>query len=243
MQSIALAAGLGGEPDLWAAGGLILLAAVFDTVDGAVARLTGTGSEFGIQLDSLVDAMSFCIAPALLIYAWGAHELGLAGLGASFFFALCGVFRLARFNCEADGTKSPFGKGLATTMAGSCAASAVMTHQAWGLPPLEPGIIAGLSVALGLLMVSTVPYRSHTSLLTRRGKLLVYGSVFGGMALVALLVNISTSFLAGQAAYALVGPIELATRKLLGRPYPELPAHQQPHLDEEDGEEARAGLS
>ena len=69
LYSIVLATGVGGDQNFYRAGLMILFAGVFDTIDGSVARLTKTGSEFGVQLDSLVDVVSFGIAPAILLYA------------------------------------------------------------------------------------------------------------------------------------------------------------------------------
>ncbi|HCH64601.1 MAG TPA: CDP-diacylglycerol--serine O-phosphatidyltransferase, partial [Deltaproteobacteria bacterium] len=85
MYAIVLAVGLNGDPDFYRAGLMILFAGVFDTIDGGVARLTKTGSDFGIQLDSLVDVVSFGVAPAFLLYAWGASAFGTLGLVIAFF--------------------------------------------------------------------------------------------------------------------------------------------------------------
>src|SRR6185436_11684877 len=98
MYSIVLSMGLEGEPNFYRAASMILFAAVFDLLDGRVARITKTGSAFGTQLDSLIDMVSFGIAPALLLYAWGLEALGTLGLVGAFLFALCVSFRLARFN-------------------------------------------------------------------------------------------------------------------------------------------------
>ena len=79
---------------------LIFVAAFFDGIDGRVARLTGTTSAFGEQLDSLCDVVSFGVAPAFLVYLWGLSAFGRAGLLVSFLFAVCGASRLARFNVQ-----------------------------------------------------------------------------------------------------------------------------------------------
>ena len=77
---------------------LLVYALFFDTMDGRVARATKTQSSFGLQLDSLADALSFGVAPGMLVYLWSLHRLGLAGQFVGFFFAACAVVRLARFN-------------------------------------------------------------------------------------------------------------------------------------------------
>ncbi|MEN3332828.1 MAG: CDP-diacylglycerol---serine O-phosphatidyltransferase [Blastocatellia bacterium] len=83
-------------------------AALFDLLDGRVARMTNTTSEFGIELDSIADVVSFGLAPAVLAFAWGygqVPELRNVGWAASFLFLICGALRLARFNVQARQTK------------------------------------------------------------------------------------------------------------------------------------------
>ncbi|MFA6035042.1 MAG: CDP-alcohol phosphatidyltransferase family protein, partial [Myxococcota bacterium] len=75
---------------------------ICDMMDGRVARLTKTQSAFGVQLDSLADLVAFGVAPAIVMYKWNLHSLGLAGLGAAIMFVLCGAMRLARFNVIAE---------------------------------------------------------------------------------------------------------------------------------------------
>ncbi len=82
------------------AAALIGGAIVLDMLDGRIARLTGTTSEFGAELDSLADAISFGVAPALLVYRWALDDLPRVGWLAAFLFVMCGVLRLARFNVQ-----------------------------------------------------------------------------------------------------------------------------------------------
>jgi CDP-diacylglycerol--serine O-phosphatidyltransferase len=215
LYSIVLATGVGGEQNFYRAGLMILFAGVFDTIDGSVARLTKTGSEFGIQLDSLVDVVSFGIAPAMLLYAWGTHSLGVLGLAGAFFFALCGVFRLARFNCKADGTKHAFTEGLTITMGGAMVAAAVMAH-ARALPDTElnPFGVLAIAFCLALLMVSSVPYRGWKTLRLRRRDILGIALVLGFTLLMAVRFDISLAFFSALAVYSASGPVEaLLTRR------------------------------
>src|SRR5215813_14808619 len=79
-------------------------AALFDLLDGRVARMTNATSEFGLELDSIADVISFGIAPAVLAFAWGygqLPDLHNIGWAASFLFVICGALRLARFNVQA----------------------------------------------------------------------------------------------------------------------------------------------
>ena len=83
----------------------IIVAGFFDILDGRVARLMNSASEFGVQLDSLADLISFGLAPSILIYMWVLKPFGRLGWMAAFLFVLCGVLRLARFNTQAKFVK------------------------------------------------------------------------------------------------------------------------------------------
>lgn len=135
------------QPAAW----LIMAAVFFDTMDGKMARSLGGSTEFGVELDSLADVVSFGAAPALLFYAvflWG--WLGIVGALAAAFFGLCGALRLARFNvCHVPG---PF-QGLPIPAGGLFLASMVMA----GLS-MPPALASLLAVGSGLLMVSSIPY-------------------------------------------------------------------------------------
>ncbi|HOV29080.1 MAG TPA: CDP-diacylglycerol--serine O-phosphatidyltransferase [Synergistales bacterium] len=135
------------HPAAW----LIMAAVFFDAMDGKMARSLGGSTEFGVELDSLADAVSFGAAPALLFYAvflWG--WLGIVGALSAAFFGLCGALRLARFNVfHAPG---PF-QGLPIPAGGLFLASLVM-----GGLSVPPAMAAALAVATGLLMVSSIPY-------------------------------------------------------------------------------------
>lgn len=217
MYSIVLATGMGGEQDFYLAGLMIMFAGVFDTVDGGVARLTRTGSEFGVQLDSLVDVVSFCLAPGVLLYAWGTYALGWVGLAGAFFFCLCGVFRLARFNTKADGTKECFSEGLTTTMGGGTVAVAVMAHAASGRGEVEPLLVLGFTIFTAILMVSQVPFRGFKSFRISRRTVVNFAVCLAGVLVVAVRYNLSTAFLAIGLVYIASGPLELIVRRLIMR--------------------------
>ena len=92
------------------------VAMVLDMLDGRIARMTGTASEFGVQLDSLADVISFGMAPAVLAYAWGLAPLGRLGWAAGFLFVTGAALRLARFNIQKNTDKRYF-VGLASPAA------------------------------------------------------------------------------------------------------------------------------
>ncbi|GAA5317898.1 MAG: CDP-diacylglycerol--serine O-phosphatidyltransferase [Candidatus Pelagadaptatus aseana] len=142
----------------------IFAAMVFDGLDGRVARLTGTASEFGVQYDSLSDMVSFGVAPALVMYFWALVDLGKFGVGVAFVYVAGAALRLARFNTQVGEVDSRYFIGLA-----SPAAAAVVAGMVWVGFDVEmagrPSVIAGIITALmGLLMVSNVKYSSFKDL-------------------------------------------------------------------------------
>src|SRR5499426_4798404 len=105
---------------------------VLDILDGRIARLTGAESEFGLQLDSLADVVSFGIAPAVLAYAWGLQPLGRLGWAAGFVFVACGAMRLARFNIQSTGGDKRYFVGMPSPAAAAIPAATVYAYP-WGL--------------------------------------------------------------------------------------------------------------
>lgn len=146
---------------------LLVLAGVFDALDGFVARATGTSSEFGVQLDSIADVMNFGCAPAILLYCYGFVQLGaqqpallrMGGL-ACFVFVACGALRLARFNVSVGHTDPRYFVGMPITAGAACVASVVLAWPA----PLATGaqayLLMLLMVGVGSLMVSTIRFPS-----------------------------------------------------------------------------------
>lgn len=165
----------------------ILAAMVFDGLDGRVARMTNTTSEFGVQYDSLSDMVSFGVAPALVIYLWALVDLGKFGVGVAFVYVAGAALRLARFNTQVGEVDKRYFIGLA-----SPAAAAVVAGMVWAGFDVSmagrPSIVAGIITALmGLLMVSNVKYSSFKEL-DFRGRvpfvmILVVVLVFGVVAI------------------------------------------------------------
>ena len=147
----------------------IFVAMVLDGLDGRVARMTNTESEFGAQYDSLSDMLSFGMAPALVVYLWGLTTLGKFGWLAAFIYTAGAALRLARFNTQVGISDKRYFQGLP-----SPASAAVIAGMVWvagdygyggGDIPNEMRIAAGLMTALmGLLMVSNVRYHSFKDL-------------------------------------------------------------------------------
>jgi CDP-diacylglycerol--serine O-phosphatidyltransferase len=139
----------------------ILVASIFDALDGKVARLTGTTSKFGVEYDSLADLVAFGVAPGLLMYAWALKPFGKLGWLAAFLYVVCGALRLARFNVQVTTVESKRFVGLPIPAAASMVAACVILFYHLG----GSGTIRKLSVliliyVLALLMVSSFRYYS-----------------------------------------------------------------------------------
>lgn len=143
------------------AGIAIFTAMVMDTLDGRVARMTHTQTEFGAQLDSLSDMVSFGIAPALIAYTWGLSSLGKAGWLVAFVYAAAVALRLARFNIQTTVVDKRFFKGLPCPAGASVVVSAIWSLQQYEWNnEVTIGIVAIVTVLVSLLMVSRIAYYS-----------------------------------------------------------------------------------
>lgn len=137
----------------------ILLAAIFDGLDGKVARLTGTTSKFGMELDSLADVISFGVAPAVLLYDWALRPYGKLGWLAAFFFVICGALRLARFNVQVTTVESRRFVGLPIPAAACIVATCVLLFfQLGGTGTIRMVSMVFLVFLLAFLMISNLPY-------------------------------------------------------------------------------------
>ena len=146
---------------------LLLAAGFFDAMDGRVARATNTATEFGVQLDSLADVLSFGMAHAILAYRSGFFQLGLVdqqlsavGWAACFFFVACGALRLARFNVQVGFTDSRFFVGLPIPAGAGCVASVILCWPGAPQTPLHAYAYALELFLVGGLMVSTISFPS-----------------------------------------------------------------------------------
>lgn len=139
---------------------LIAAAGLFDLLDGMMARLVDGTSEFGVELDSLADIVSFGVAPAFLLYEFGLHELGLAGVVVAGLPAVCGAVRLARFNLTFTEKKDYF-EGLPIPAQAAAVIAFVLVFDGpagEGGIARSPSVLIPLVVTLSVLMVSTVRF-------------------------------------------------------------------------------------
>jgi CDP-diacylglycerol---serine O-phosphatidyltransferase len=138
----------------------IILAALFDTFDGVMARITKSSSEFGVEFDSLSDVISFGVAPSFLVYNLQLHSNENIGMLISAMPMVFGALRLARFNVQLVGFDKDFFKGLPIPAAAVTIASFVLTycHEGIGLNGIEASLVAPMVAVLSLLMVSNLKY-------------------------------------------------------------------------------------
>jgi CDP-diacylglycerol--serine O-phosphatidyltransferase len=176
--------------------------------------MTRTESAFGVQLDSLADLVSFGVAPALLVYQWSLHRLGLAGVLGGSVFAACGAIRLARFNVlsmgEAGGPPSParYIVGLPVTGAAGILIAIVMTRRgAGGQLGGAPAVLA-TTLLVSMLMVSTLRFRSFKDLRPGPRTLLAIALALGSSALLSVRWGPALVLAWGLGVYVLLGVVE-----------------------------------
>ncbi len=150
------------DGDYMAATWLIVLAGIFDALDGAMARLTNSTSEFGVELDSLADVVSFGAAPSFILYSAFFRQWETIGVVIASLPALCGALRLARFNVQLVGFDKDYFRGLPIPSAAYVLISYLVFYHlpADGLLPAaaKPALLTSITIGVSLLMVSTVRY-------------------------------------------------------------------------------------
>jgi CDP-diacylglycerol--serine O-phosphatidyltransferase len=204
----------------------ILIASIFDVLDGWVARLTHTTSKFGIEIDSLSDAISFGVAPGVLVYSWSLQSFGKIGWLGAFFMVACAALRLARFNVQMGSEEKKHFTGLPSPAAALMLASTVLAYQdvidilkqlrferLADMLSLDYWVLAMTFIVAGL-MVSNITYHSlkEANLRERRpfgllvGIVVILVVVASHPALVLFLVSF---------VYVLTGIVEALSRLLL----------------------------
>ncbi|MFT6133472.1 MAG: CDP-diacylglycerol--serine O-phosphatidyltransferase [Shewanella sp.] len=185
----------------------IFIAMICDGLDGRVARLTNTQSDFGAEYDSLADMVSFGMAPAILAYNWALQDLGKVGWLAAFIYCACAALRLARFNTQVGVADKRYFQGLASPAAAALIAGSIWSGSKYELDPTDINYLAALITALtGLLMVSNFRYHSFKEV-DWRGKvnfvvMLLLVGVF-----VIISVEPAIILCLGFYIYALSGPV------------------------------------
>ena len=195
----------------------VFIAAILDGLDGRVARLTGTQSEFGVQYDSLSDLVSFGLAPALVMFTWSLSSLKAYGPGwgklgwmAAFVYAACAAMRLARFNTQVGVIDKRYFQGLASPAAAGLCMSYVWTVEngdLFGLQVSELDFVTPvIAIVAGLLMVSRVRYFSFKAW-PKSDRVPFIWIPAAMLILAALAVDPARMLLACTALYVVSGPV------------------------------------
>ncbi len=209
----------------------ILVASVFDALDGWVARMTHTATRFGIEMDSLADVISFGVAPGVLVYTWTLSSFGRIGWLGSFFLVACAALRLARFNVQMGSTEKKHFSGLPTPASALVIASTVLAYQEViemlehvKMTRLADAVskdywVLAMTFLLAGLMVSNITYHSlkEANLKQRRPFGILVG-IAGFLAVVAyhpalVLFLVSISYVAVGLAEALYGLLKKKPRE------------------------------
>lgn len=197
--------------DFTSAAWAILLAGIFDLLDGRLARLARAESQFGIEYDSLVDLASFGLAPGILIYTWSLHSLNKIGWLAAFLYFACGALRLARFNVQHQDVEHDFFQGLPIPVAAYVIATYVIFHQYYFVFPPDSStggaLIAGITMLLAFLMVSTIRYRSM-KVVDLRNRNSFFVLVLGVMGIIVVAMRPEIMMFALTLGYVASGLIE-----------------------------------
>ena len=189
----------------------IMVAMLWDALDGRVARLTNTQSAFGAEYDSLSDLVSFGVAPALLVYEWSLSDLGRIGWLAAFIYLTCAALRLARFNIQVGTADKRYFQGLPSPAAAGVIASMIWL-KFWNFEYFDIGFVSlsyyigiAITIICGLLMVSNVRYYSFKEFETKK-KASFRFLLLSVMSLILLLYKPNIVLFTGFFIYLLSGP-------------------------------------
>lgn len=210
----AILAGMDGKFE--AAAIAMFVAMLFDGLDGRVARLTNTSTDFGVEYDSLSDMVSFGVAPAVLSYSWILHEAGRLGWAAAFIYASCAALRLARFNTQVSTVSKKYFVGLASPAAAGVVASMVWANHDIVSTQTAAMVAAFVTAVAGLLMVSNFQYFSFKEI-DAKSKVPFVAAL--GIALTIAIITIDPPriLLAMSVVYALSAPVTWCWHKLRER--------------------------
>lgn len=203
----------------------IFVAMLLDSMDGRVARMTSTESQFGKEYDSLSDMVSFGIAPALVIYQWGIDHLrdlggfwGKAGWAVAFIYCVCAALRLARFNTNSNSGKEDkrYFQGLPSPAAAGVVAGLILFERSFKFDPtvsIAPALF--LTLAAGLLMVSNIKYRSFKDVDLKR-KVPFHILLLIPIVLALLAISPSRTLFVAFLIFAASGPFSFILRTVRG---------------------------
>ena len=201
--------------DFFVAAVAILIANVFDILDGRVARLTNTTSRFGIEYDSLADLIAFGVAPGILVYRWALQPWGSWGWLAASLYVTCGALRLARFNIQYETAEKRHFLGLPIPAAAEVIASAVLLYYYLGGEGVthKRTLLLLLTYGLAGLMVSNIKYFSfkETELYRRQPFWMLVAVI---IVLKLLVAEPQIMLFAGFSLYASSGPLRWVVKRV-----------------------------
>ncbi len=211
----------------------ILVALIFDMLDGKSARWTNSTSQFGVEYDSLADLVAFGVAPGLLIFGWALSVYDMLGPAVMFAFVACGALRLARFNVMTATSESKYFTGLPIPAAASVVATLVIFDREVALGMAgSPVFVLVVTMALAFLMVSTIKYRSFKDL-KFSGRAHFDNLVLAILVIMLVIAWPQVMLFVLFACYAVSGPIERLILLLL-KPFGKRPAEPQPVLESKE---------
>lgn len=186
----------------------IFIGMIADGLDGRIARLTNTQTEFGAQYDSLSDMVTFGVAPALLLYSWNLNQLGKIGWLIAFIYTAAVALRLARFNIQVETADKRYFQGLACPPAAAIVSSFVWFCHQNHFEHLLVSVLTGIvTVLAAILMVSNVRYYSFKEI-DFKGKVPFLYLLLMVILFVAIAANPSVVLFTGFVIYALSGPLQ-----------------------------------
>ena len=189
------------------------VATLLDVLDGRIARLAGAASEFGGEFDSLADVISFGVAPAVLVFAWGLEPLGRPGWAVGFLYVTFTALRLARFNIQANSPDKRYFVGMPSPAAAGVLASTVFAWPEGFTIPQAPYVALAMVLVPALMMVSRIRFRAFGALTLRpRSSFLVLLQF--ALLIAAIAVQPQLVLLIMAYAYLASGPIGFVVGRL-----------------------------
>jgi CDP-diacylglycerol--serine O-phosphatidyltransferase len=214
-----LSMGAESPADFYLACTLIPLACILDGFDGRVARMLHGETKFGMELDSLSDAITFGVAPAFVLYAWALKPYGFAGLCVTFVFAAAAMLRLARFNVQSEKPNkgNRYFTGLPAPMGGMGIASIIALQVAVLdrdiATDAERPYLAIYALLLAVLMVSEVPFRTFKDFRLTRANRLLLAAVLASVVIVGLYHGFMVALAIAHMVYLSTGLAGTAVRE------------------------------
>ncbi len=185
----------------------IFVAMILDGLDGRVARITNTQSEFGVQYDSLSDMVSFGVAPGIVMYLWAFESLGKLGLFAAFVHTAGGALRLARFNTQVEVADKRYFQGLPSPAAAAILAGALWISVEYGYEVDSiKYLVLILTISTGLLMVSNFRYSSFKEI-DPKGRVPFVVAIVAMLAIGFVMAQPQTMLFILALGYAISGPV------------------------------------